>query len=1065
MGNNIGLPIKTGYIIKNDSYVKSFKHDGRSVETEVGDAKQPGSFKPQLKFKMFNNLINYSARYDTKGKPGTNTIEDGRIKYDVGDEVVEMFETGEGYEIGVTLKRKPNDNVFKFTLDTKDVVFYYQPDIESLPADERAKHPEHVEQPENVKGSYAVYAARRPGGVDYNEFKSGKVGHIYRPYAEDSRGNRVWCELKIDSESKLMTVTAPQDFLNNAVYPVFIDPDFGYTTIGGTSLGVYASTKNWCQNNAANHYTAGAGEQIDNFSVYTRVNTGSGLLEIGAYDMGVSNDPDGATLNSSADASITITSADWVTTSDVNSAITSGNKYAVAVGDSRPTGGTIYMYYDAGGAPNTMAETTTTGPLDSTFAHDDGQNSYIVSMYATVGAQPSAPVFSGTIPNYSGARTTPVSIQTASYFTSTDTFTLNGAPAFLGINASTGEITNVSANVNGTYAGISVTCTNAQGSDTSNTFSVTITAQAPVWTGSIADQSGNESNAITPLDTSLIVDHATSYSATGLPTGLTIDSGSGIISGTPSAQGTFAGAYVTATNSDGSVNSNTFTWTIGAPLPIPTITDVNSGNNLQRSASVVITGTNFETPQGTGTVTFNAVSLTVTAWSDTSITVTVPNEGFVFGANSTLEITNNSGYTVQQTEQFVPEAGYSFSTLSVSYSQIPTDSILNGVVGLESLVIGDQVMYQTAASPEGTVSLDDEAVPTITGATAAGDYTFNYLLNDVSDLTVSSNGTAVVTLQGSDADVFAPSWVSSPAVNTITTTGATLAATINETGSIYAVVVLQSAATPTTAQVKLGQDSTGSPAVAAVSALSNTALSAPVSGLTEDTAYKAVFVAEDDETTPNAQASVTSVNFTTVAEVDNTPPSFVVSPAVSQVTQTTCVLNASIDEPGTIAWVIIPANYPDPTPSEVLSNQIVSPSSEIVSAEFAGSGSVITDLSVTGLTSGTDFKAVFAAQDADSNAQLTSTIRTFTTSQSGTSRSVTDVLKDPETGALVANTTIDYQLQPAWGTANDIGQFTTDANGNFTINNLASAAGAARLIIKSTDGVKGGQKDVTITEA
>jgi len=68
MSNSMGLPIKTGYLIKNDAYTKRVGCDGRTVEVEVGDEKQKGVFHPQLKMKLFNNLINYSARYDTKGK-------------------------------------------------------------------------------------------------------------------------------------------------------------------------------------------------------------------------------------------------------------------------------------------------------------------------------------------------------------------------------------------------------------------------------------------------------------------------------------------------------------------------------------------------------------------------------------------------------------------------------------------------------------------------------------------------------------------------------------------------------------------------------------------------------------------------------------------------------------------------------------------------------------------------------------------------------------------------------------------------------------------------------------
>ena len=118
-------------------------------------------------------------------------------------------------------------------------------------------------------------------------------------------------------------------------------------------------------------------------------------------------------------------------------------------------------------------------------------------------------------------------------------------------------------------------------------------------------------------------------------------------------------------------------------------------------------------------------------------------------------------------------------------------------------------------------------------------------------------------------DLTAPSFENStPSSSSITQTGFTLGTDIDEAGTIYYVVVPDGASAPSSAQVKAGTDaSNGSPIANASQAVSTGGFTHDfsVTGLTAGTAYDVYVVAEDDEDTPNLQASPTKIDVTTAS--------------------------------------------------------------------------------------------------------------------------------------------------------------------------------------------------------
>jgi len=126
------------------------------------------------------------------------------------------------------------------------------------------------------------------------------------------------------------------------------------------------------------------------------------------------------------------------------------------------------------------------------------------------------------------------------------------------------------------------------------------------------------------------------------------------------------------------------------------------------------------------------------------------------------------------------------------------------------------------------------------------------------------------------ADSTPPTFDVAPAVGTLTTSGFTPSASLNESGTAYYVVVADGATAPSVAQVKAGQNASSSAALASGTSAATTgafdASFSAVSTLSASTAYDVYFVAKDAAN--NDQTSVTKVDVTTApaAPAANTPP-------------------------------------------------------------------------------------------------------------------------------------------------------------------------------------------------
>lgn len=223
----------TGFTKVNNTLLKAVKTDvADKIEVEIGDSKQP-DFKPQFKVSRWDNECNFSMRAE-EDPTATVTVAGGIVKYKAKDYEVHQYEKqveGEnGHEFEWILPKKPKSNVLTATIQTKELDFFYQPALTEQEIAEGAS------RPDNIVGSYAVYhKTGRNNIVGGKEYKTGKAFHIYRPEAVDAVGARAWCELNLDDVAGVLTVTVPQKFIDTAVYPVVVDPTFGYTSQGASS--------------------------------------------------------------------------------------------------------------------------------------------------------------------------------------------------------------------------------------------------------------------------------------------------------------------------------------------------------------------------------------------------------------------------------------------------------------------------------------------------------------------------------------------------------------------------------------------------------------------------------------------------------------------------------------------------------------------------------------------------------------------------------------------------------------------------------------------------------------
>ena len=171
------------------------------------------------------------------------------------------------------------------------------------------------------------------------------------------------------------------------------------------------------------------------------------------------------------------------------------------------------------------------------------------------------------------------------------TYAIAGLPAGLSFNTSTRKITGTPTTDQ--VKTVTYTVTDADGDTGSSTFTFTINPDLVPSAPSLSDQTGAVGTAVNillPVGTG--GDGALAYAIANLPAGLSFNTSTRRITGTPTAAQVKTVTY-TVTDADGDSNSSTFTFTINPDL-------VPSAPSLSDQTGAVNTAVDITLPVGTG---------------------------------------------------------------------------------------------------------------------------------------------------------------------------------------------------------------------------------------------------------------------------------------------------------------------------------------------------------------------------------------------------------------------------------------------------------------------------------
>lgn len=279
-----------------------------------------------------------------------------------------------GFEFLARINSKPATNYIIFKIETSNV--------ESIQSS--------YEKPKDI----APYDEKLLGSISfvYDNKLQGRMGApptlvtVYRPLVNDSAGSFAWANWTLSGTQLRLTI--PQKFLDTATYPIYIDPTFGYTTLGNDgSSGGTPTVIRGIDNVTREYFTAQCGDTIKNFTLRIRDADQYATANITLYEVNQSGYPQAISGLGMAVVNMTVGgfSCNTYNSEPVNWVLTAGKNYTIAIGNfsNAASGNALYCGTNTG-TPNHGGSNA---PLTTTFPNPWGaywqKYDFLPSVYAT----------------------------------------------------------------------------------------------------------------------------------------------------------------------------------------------------------------------------------------------------------------------------------------------------------------------------------------------------------------------------------------------------------------------------------------------------------------------------------------------------------------------------------------------------------------------------------------------------------------------------------------------------------------------------------------------------------